>query len=136
MALNFIDQKIRKSFSDAAAQYDVLTGMHNEIGRELLKKVIDTDLTDSILDIGMGTGRLTRRLKFYFPESQVIGMDFAEGMIEIAKNKGGGEGIIQADAAALPFKSNSFNVIVSNLAFQWIRDLSSAFKLCLSFIHI
>ena len=33
MIIKLIDQKIRKAFSDAAMQYDVLSGLHKEIGR-------------------------------------------------------------------------------------------------------
>lgn len=123
-----IDKKIRRSFSDAALQYDVLTGMHQEIGRELVKKVLN-EKADRILDIGMGTGRMTRALSFYFPESQVVGMDFADQMIEIAKQKCEKHFIVQADARALPFKAKSFDLIVSNLAIQWIENLEEAFNI-------
>lgn len=129
MFLKFIDKKICEAFSDAALQYDVLTSLHEEIGRELSKKVIDTDNADAILDIGMGTGRMTRRISFYFPDSCVVGMDFARGMIEQAQKKGGCR-IVQAAAERLPFKARSFDIIVSNLAYQWVSDFSAGFRLC------
>ncbi len=127
--LNLIDKKIRQSFSDAALQYDVLTSMHQEIGRELVKKVLD-EKANRILDIGMGTGRMTRALSFYFPESKVVGMDFADQMIAVAKAKCEKHFIVQANARALPFKKESFDLIVSNLAFQWMDNLEDAFQRC------
>ena len=87
MPIRYIDQKIRKAFSDAAVQYDVLTGLHKEIGRELIHKVKEREC-QRILDVGMGTGWLTNRLTYFFPESNVVGIDFASGMIEMAKQKG------------------------------------------------
>lgn len=127
--LNLIDKKIRQSFSDAALQYDVLTSMHQEIGRELVKKVLNEN-AQYILDIGMGTGRMTRALSFYFPESKVVGMDFADQMIEVAKAKCEKHFIVQANARALPFRAGIFDLLVSNLAFQWVDDLERALGLC------
>ena len=50
MLLKFIDDKIRRAFSDAAVQYDVLTGLHKEIGRELLAKAAAHEGNGPILD--------------------------------------------------------------------------------------
>ena len=119
MVIKFIDKKIRKAFSDAAYHYDVLTDLHKEIGRELAAKVIKLENADSILDIGMGTGWLTNKLKFYFPESLIVGMDFAPGMIDAAKEKNEGFQIVAADCHHLPFGENVFDIIISNLTFQW-----------------
>jgi malonyl-CoA O-methyltransferase len=130
MLLNFIDKKIRQSFSDAALEYDVLTSLHKEIGRELMRKVIDNENTSAILDVGMGTGWLTSKLKFYLPESRLVGIDFAPGMVKIAKDKYQELDIIQANASKLPFEKETFDIIVSNLAYQWVNDLGTAFGEC------
>lgn len=130
MVLKLIDRKIREAFSDAAAQYDVLTGMHKEIGRELIKKITFSENSGGqmrILDIGMGTGRLTKRLARYFPDAEVTGMDFAPGMIDAAKKEHEGFHIVQADARRLPFKNTAFDAVVSNLAFQWVGNLTEVF---------
>src|SRR5262245_13370989 len=110
--LQFIDKKIRGAFSNAAMQYDVLTSLHKEIGRDLLKKagnglkpfptkdnVIPSPAEpERILDVGMGTGWLTNRITHYFPGSIVVGLDFAPGMIEVAGDQNDeGFKIIQAD---------------------------------------
>lgn len=137
MILKFLDNKMRRAFSDAALQYDVLTSLHKEIGRELLRKTIafgdtmakSTD-TGQILDVGMGTGWLTSRLKTYFPDAQVIGLDFAAGMIDVAKAREDGFHIVQADARHLPFRHDSFEMIASNLAYQWMPDLPVALGGC------
>ncbi|MBP9855090.1 MAG: methyltransferase domain-containing protein [Candidatus Omnitrophica bacterium] len=128
MFLDALDRRIRKSFSDAALQYDVLSSLHKEIGRELSRKVIDNENVDHILDIGMGTGWLTNRLSFFLPDSLIVGLDFAPNMVNTAKKKWEDIKVIQANAGLLPFKKNSFDMIVSNLAYQWIQDLDFTFQ--------
>lgn len=130
MIFNAIDQKIRDAFSDAAMQYDVLTSLHKEIGRELTKKLRGHESCAAVLDIGMGTGWFTRRLTDVFPDAMVIGLDFASGMIDVARQKEGTFKIVQADASRLPFKDNTFDLITSNLAYQWVDDLPGSFQLC------
>ena len=124
--LENIDRHIRRSFSEAAAEYDLLTSLHKEIARELMAKIQFKE-PQAILDVGMGTGYLTGKLAHYFPGAQVTGLDFAPGMIEQAKKDSEGFTIVQADAAELPFEDETFDLIVSNLAYQWIADLPRAF---------
>src|SRR5436309_12651597 len=101
--LKFLDQKIRKAFSGAAMQYDVLTSLHKEIGRDLIKKVMAIEPCRTILDVGMGTGWLTYRLYQHFPGSLVVGVDFAPGMIEAAQNQSEDSfKIVEAHAGELP----------------------------------
>jgi malonyl-CoA O-methyltransferase len=130
MIIKDIDVKIRQAFSNAAIQYDVLSSLHREIGRELVKKVVPIEPCQSILDIGMGTGWLTNKLTHFFPGSTVVGIDFAEGMIQAAKNDNDGFQILQAHALYLPFKPESMDLIVSNLAFQWVSDIDLLFQQC------
>lgn len=128
MILDMIGRKIRDSFSDSAQQYEALASLHKEIGRELSRKVIDNEGVESVLDIGMGTGWLTNRLGFYLPEAHIVGLDFASGMLEEAQKKWADFTVVQADARVMPFKNETFNVLLSNLAYQWIRDLPQAFS--------
>jgi malonyl-CoA O-methyltransferase len=130
MILNVIDRKIRNSFSEAALQYEMLTSLHKEIGRELTKKFMGHDPCAAILDVGMGTGWFTRRLTNIFPDALVIGLDFAPGMIARAQKQDATFRIVQANAVYLPFKENTFDIITSNLAYQWVGDLSRAFAFC------
>jgi len=132
MILNAIDRKIRRAFSDAALEYDVLTSLHKEIGRELTKKILKYDHCDVVLDVGMGTGWYTNRLTGIYPDATIVGLDFASGMIDTARKKDGTFVIVQADAAQLPFKEGVFDMITSNLAYQWVEHLSQAFQLCYS----
>jgi len=119
-----------KSFSKASVHYDFLTCLHKEISKKLVSKIVVNKRDSRILDVGMGTGWFTSQLKSNYPNAKVFGIDFASGMIDIAKRKNRNLKIIQADANALPFKRNSFDLITSNLAYQWVEDLHLAFKHC------
>lgn len=121
-----IHKKIRQSFSDAALTYDVLSSLHKEIGRELVRKVMDKSC-DRILDVGTGTGYLANKAKFYFPESLVVGIDIADGMVIEADKLKEGVHIVQADACDLPFCKSAFDLVISNLSYQWVADMSRAF---------
>lgn len=128
MLLKSADQRIKRSFSESASKYEELSQIQKQIGCELISYIRDRkDL--SILDVGMGTGNMTHRISVNNPESSVIGIDFAYGMTDFAKNKYKTFKIINADANNLPFKANSFDIIVSNLAYQWVGDLNSAFNI-------
>ncbi len=124
--LERIDSKIRRAFSKAAGDYDLLTSLHKEIARELVLK-IKLENPQEILDVGMGTGYLTNKLVHLFPEAKVTGLDFAQGMIEEAKKNSEGFTVVEADTCQLPFKAETFDCVTSNLAYQWIEDLSKAF---------
>jgi malonyl-CoA O-methyltransferase len=121
-----IHNKVRKAFSDAAMNYEMLSSLHKEIGRELVRKVMHQDAA-RVLDVGTGTGYLANKAKFYFPESLVVGVDLADGMVLEANKLKEGIQIVQADACALPFKKGAFDLVISNLAYQWVADLPHAF---------
>lgn len=115
-------------FSHVAKNYDQRTDFHRNIAELLTDKISDVKVPEKILDIGMGTGYLTRRLKEVFPGSNVSGIDFAKGMIEYARMHSQGIEIIEADANKLPFDESTFDLIVSNLAYQWVENLRDAFS--------
>jgi malonyl-CoA O-methyltransferase len=128
MIFKHLNQHIRRAFSNSAMHYEVLAGMQYEIGRELLKTLDWTENCQSILDIGMGTGKLTNRMGHFCPGSKIVGVDFADGMVQEAKKKYETLSVVQGNAEALPFGDGSFDAVASNLAYQWVKDLPGAFS--------
>ncbi len=124
-----ITDRIRRSFSNSAEQYDLLTGLHKEIGRELVQKAVGLK-PSVIVDAGCGTGYVTRKAKNFFPESRVVGIDIAWGMALKARDQDEAEAIdwMCADAARLPLARSSVDLLLSNLAYQWMADLPQAFR--------
>lgn len=123
---------IAKSFSAAAASYDANAFLQQEVGKRLLERLDYMKLTpERILDIGSGTGACTRALQKRFPKARVFGLDLAFGMAREAQRRRGWfakEQYLCADAERLPFATGSVDLVVSNLAFQWLAEPEIAFS--------
>ncbi|MCB9757594.1 MAG: methyltransferase domain-containing protein [Candidatus Omnitrophica bacterium] len=127
MILKTLNQQIRRAFSNSAVHYEVLAGMQYEIGRDLIKTLEWSEDCQRILDVGMGTGKLTNRLSHLCPGAKIFGLDFAQGMVMQAAEKYETFLPLQADASHLPFTNESFDAVFSNLAYQWVDNLPGAF---------
>lgn len=123
---------IAKSFSAAAASYDANAFLQQEIGTRLLERLDYMKLTpERVLDIGSGTGACTRALQKRFTKARVFGVDLAFGMAREAQRRRGWfakEQYLCADAERLPFATGSVDLVVSNLAFQWLSEPEIAFS--------
>lgn len=126
MAISERISKIQLAFSKAAKDYDRFSQLHREVADELLAGI--AAFPQTILDIGCGTGYLTTKLKERFAQSQIIGLDFAPGMLEVARLKNSKIDWLLADSCDLPFPSEKFDLVVSNLAYQWVEDLAQVFS--------
>lgn len=125
---------IAQSFSKAAPTYDAAAFVQKEIGTRLLERL---DLLKSppttILDVGAGTGSITRLIQNKFPKSKIIGLDLAQGMSHFAKSKQpwhlwkNKPFYVCGDTEFLPFANNSFDLIYSNFTLQWCFNLKQAF---------
>ncbi|SRR5579884_1512664 len=72
----------------------------------------------SILDIGCGTGKLLRLLHNCWPDAQLIGVDPAEHMIEVAKRLTPAATFSVAMAEALPLPDSSVDLALSTSSFH------------------
>jgi SAM-dependent methyltransferase len=78
---------------------------------------------DRVLDVGCGTGVLAREaLRRAGQGGQVVGLDLNEGMLAVAARAEPKIEWRQGDAASLPFKDASFDVVVSQFALMYFPD--------------
>ena len=76
-----------------------------------------------VVDLGCGTGQLTRRLTEHFPAAEIVGVDYSAGMLDEASRRvGTGANLVRADAMELPFRSASADVVVCTESFHWYSD--------------
>src|SRR6266508_2407925 len=79
-----------------------------------------------VLDVGCGTGALLRRAAGRFPDAELVGVDPADQMIELARTRtpvASRARFICASAARLPFDDDSFDLAVSTMSFGfWPRS--------------
>ncbi len=112
---------IEKSFSRAADTYDRYAVIQKQASRILLNWLPGYDFRN-ILEIGCGTGFLTRLLHKAFPLSSITAIDLSSDMLRLASQKLPSRRVVfsQADAQRLPgYLKGPFDLIVSSGAFQW-----------------
>jgi malonyl-CoA O-methyltransferase len=117
-------KKVARSFSRAAATYDSVAQLQRDIGAQLFAQLPDGLAAQSlVLDLGSGTGFFTRQLAAKYPESQLVGLDIAEGMLHYAAQQQKEIAWLCSDAELLPIADNSVDLIFSSLAIQWCNNL-------------
>jgi trans-aconitate 2-methyltransferase len=85
-----------------------------------LLKLVDVRPCMKVVDLGCGTGELTRRLADSLPKSEVLGLDNSPQMLAKADSvKRAGLTFELGDQATL---SGSWNLIFSNAALQWSEN--------------
>ncbi|NJE25547.1 class I SAM-dependent methyltransferase [Thermococcus sp. MV5] len=71
------------------------------------------------LDLGCGTGNYT--LELYTRGFDVVGVDLSEEMLKIARKKLPRVKFIRANAYSLPFKENTFDLVLTITMFEFIH---------------
>ena len=127
LVMNQTINKIQRGFSKSANAYDRYSSLHREIADKLFGQVIKEPTPSALLDVGCGTGYLTAKIKDHWPQSRIVGLDFSSGMIDVASSKHDGISWVLGDSNNLPFTDEYFDILISNLAYQWAGDLSGAF---------
>jgi len=69
------------------------------------------------LDVGCGTGFLTRHL-----QGEVVGLDASERMLEVARRQAPNARFVRGDALALPFDDNSFDRVFTSYFYCHLED--------------
>ncbi len=82
----------------------------------------------SVLDVGCGTGKLLRRATTYWPEAQLIGVDPANGMIEMAKRLTPNATFSTGMAEALPLQDASVELALSTSSFHHWQDQAAGIR--------
>ena len=74
-----------------------------------------------ILDVATGTGDLALELQRSCPDADVMGADFCEEMLAIARDRGLKESLV-ADGLELPFEDDSFDVVTVAFGLRNMSD--------------
>jgi trans-aconitate 2-methyltransferase len=108
-----------------AAAYHRVSNPQLEWGLPVLARLrLDGD--ELVLDVGCGTGRLTRKLLERLPRGRVVAVDRSASMVAAARNyllpqHARQLAVAQADAAALPFVAIA-DAVFSTATFHWVPD--------------
>lgn len=120
--------KVRRSFGAAALSYDGLAALQRQVALELLNRFPPLSADGMLLDVGCGTGFLSKRLTEYVEPWRLIALDLALPMLQTSRFNYPDmtAQYVCADAEYLPFAAQSIRQIYSNLALQWMQDLQTA----------
>ena len=130
-------RQVRRAFSRAARDYDAAAVLQREVCTRMLERLDIIKLQPAcVLDIGSGTGWGTRQLGERYPKADMVALDIAIGMLQVARGTSGWweklfsgrrASFLCADVEALPVASASMEMVWSNLALQWCNDLPATF---------
>lgn len=117
-----VREKIRISFSKASETYDLYSDTHQLISSYLLSHCSDRIPPGPVLDLGAGTGVLTKRLTRFAEENQIIALDISESMLSKLRSKGPKFKMICADIGSIPIVNSSIAFVASSTSLQWIEE--------------
>lgn len=140
------ESRVREMFRQIAPRYDLMNHVLSlNIDRYWRwRSVRRLQMTENapILDTCTGTGDLALAIKRRAPKSvKVIGSDFCNAMLQIAKQKnpGGNENalsatFVEADSQALPFDSDQFQCVTVAFGLRNVtsteKGLSEMYRVC------
>ena len=124
-------RQARRGFERAAARYDEIAVLQQEIARRMIERLGYMKITPlRILDLGCGTGATVDALFKQYPRAEVIALDFAEPMLHRARRRGRWlkrPRCVCADLDALPLCDASVDLVFANAALQWSAHPPQAF---------
>ena len=122
--------RLRASFDRASGSYEAAAALQARVADELLERLGAFEFEPRVvLDLGSGTGRVTRALKRRYRRALVIALDIAPGMLREAQRH---QGLLRrfarvcADAQRLPLAGASVDLVFSSLMLQWCEPLAQA----------
>lgn len=128
---------VRKHFDRHAHEYDAYASVQEDMAAKLMELLKQTQLPkmQRILEIGSGTGLLTRKLISSYPQAKLTVIDLSASMLEMLRHNLGANAahmefvLGDAEDSAIMEKLSDdadrygkFDLIVSSAAFQWLND--------------
>lgn len=122
-------EKVQSGYDCWAAVYDHDANPLQALEQPIVGKWVGDPTGLEVLDLGCGTGR--HALWIAQAGGKVTAVDFSSGMLDEARSKPGAKGIrfLQHDLhEPFPFTDQQFDLVVSGLVLEHLRDLPTFFK--------
>jgi ubiquinone/menaquinone biosynthesis C-methylase UbiE len=126
MAMMEFDDAVSRRLEEAYTTADIVAQ------RQAIRRLLDLQPGEDVLDIGSGPGFLTAEMAAEVGRSgSVHGIDPSEQMRELAARRGLGERAAlvtfgDGEATALPFDDASFDVLTSTQVYEYVADMPAA----------
>lgn len=128
--MNNRKRDIAHSFGRAVGSYDHNAPVQRESGRQLLQHIAEHHRIPlhNGLEIGCGTGLLTDHLLTRYSATNWLITDLSPQMVSHCRDQYAGRAnfqVLDGESAAL---QSQYDLIISNLAFQWFEDLPASIE--------
>ncbi|MDO8638500.1 MAG: class I SAM-dependent methyltransferase [Candidatus Daviesbacteria bacterium] len=110
--LTAIWQQVPVDYYDQGLKNNLLQSIWHRQKWSVLKKMIGGKKFNLVLDVGCASGTFTNQLAQFLPGSKICGVDTYDSAIKFARKKYPYLNFIKADAHKLPFKENSYDLII------------------------
>jgi malonyl-CoA O-methyltransferase len=133
--------QVRRAFERAASAGGGAAVLQREIERRMFERLDYIRCQPQrVLDSGCGLGHGLKLLRRRYPEADLLGLDFAPGVLSEARRKeslferarhlasGSRRFHLCADFARLPLRAASVDMVWSNLALAWAGDPLAALR--------
>ena len=127
------EPQVQAMFDRIAGVYDLMNsvmtaGLHHR-WRERAADMARLDLGDSALDVATGTGDLAVELsRRVGPQGEVVGSDFSEGMLELARRKAPELRFEHGNALSLPYDDDEFDAATVGFGARNFSDLPQGLR--------
>jgi trans-aconitate methyltransferase len=113
-----------QDFNKIAARYQNTSLVQSSAG-DILLDLLSIKKHESVLDIGCGTGNITKKIST-ISQGSITGIDPSSGMIDEAKKHYSETIHFEINSAENMVYKDQFDVIFCNSTFQWIIDVKKA----------
>lgn len=121
---------VRSMFDRIAPRYDLLNRViaanMDQRWRRRAAKAARGSGSGPYLDVGAGTGDLTRALQRVAPRARAVGLDLARQMLVMGRRKG--LEAVQGSGLALPARDGTFEAITNAFVLRNLADLDAFFR--------
>jgi ubiquinone/menaquinone biosynthesis C-methylase UbiE len=108
---------MKQYYSSRAAEYDATSwNAFDPVEREAVERFVASLPPAQVVDIGCGTGYLTRLLR-----GRVVAVDQSAEMLELARSRVPGAEFVRADVPPLPFPDRVFDLAFSSAVYSHIE---------------
>jgi len=121
-------------FGRIAKRYDVantvMTGGLDARWRARAVAMLGVDRRAAVLDLCCGTGALARAAARAVPDGSVVGIDFSQPMLDVARTRGGPTNVSYAegDVLALPFADAQFDGATMGFSMRNVVDIQRCLR--------
>src|SRR5438105_11542189 len=124
-------EAVRAMFGAIAQRYDLanhtLSCGCDSIWRRRAAAIVVQWNPAKIVDLATGTGDLAFSIQRALPKSEVLGVDFSEEMLALARAKGVQQTKV-GDVLALPFPDRAFDCVTISFGLRNVNDWAAALR--------